>query len=383
MLPWNKRLLKTTDRLLGLLLRSFNKVIPPGCSEEPPKSRDAARACISYEHINRLLVIRPGGLGDAVLTFPMIQALGDYFTRANIDILAENRNAGIYTLHGRVNRIYRYDQNFFGQYMKLFRKRYDLIIDTEQFHHMSTLLAKSLKPSFLCGFESSLRSRFLTHSAHYDEGTYEARSFLHLAEAVNGKHLAFSSNATFVDIPADLKTWANRILGGIKSQPFVTFVPGATAKERQWPITRYRKIARWLTQKGYPVVVLGGKEDTETATTLARGFHPEEWMVNLTGQTTFSQTAAIIQKACAHVSSDTGVLHLACGVGTPTVSLFGPGLHQKWAPKGNQHVMIRTGRSCSPCSQQGEIPPCPHGAACIQEIETTTVKEGLKKVLQL
>ena len=67
------------------------------------------------------------------------------------------------------------------------------------------------------------------------------------------------------------------------------------------------------------------------------------------------------------------ILHLAVGLGIPTVSLFGPGIAAKWAPRGERHVVINLNLPCSPCTRFGTTPPCPIHARCIQEISVDLV----------
>ena len=51
--------------------------------------------------------------------------------------------------------------------------RYDLVVDTEQYHHLSTLLVNALRPRWLCGFDTLGRRRLHTHSVAHAEDTYE------------------------------------------------------------------------------------------------------------------------------------------------------------------------------------------------------------------
>jgi len=74
------------------------------------------------------------------------------------------------------------------------------------------------------------------------------------------------------------------------------------------------------------------------------------------------------------------VLHIAVGMGKATVSLFGPGRAKKWAPQGEQHIVINKGLSCSPCTTFGTTPPCPIDARCMRDI---TVDEVVNAVTML
>lgn len=345
-----------------------------------PLSSAASNSAIPARTLKRILIVRPGGMGDAVLTFPMIEALANFYTGTTIDILGERRNVGIYKINPHVKNIYCYDKNADATFRNLFSSRYDLIIDTEQFYYLSTLLGRILRPTYLCGFASRIRTPFLTHNVAYSERDYEAVSFLNMARTLTGQEISFDMEKPFLEIPGPLKYWADDTICLLRHKSYLTLMPGATSKERMWPMNRYAETIQWLVDRDLSVIILGGKDARSAVNQLTQNYESSD-VLDLSGRTSLPQTAALIQKARAHLSSDTGVLHISAGLGTPSVSLFGPGLHEKWAPLGRRHRMIRAGLSCSPCTQKSDIPPCPLGAACMEKIPVESVKKALVEVL--
>jgi ADP-heptose:LPS heptosyltransferase len=320
-------------------------------------------------------------MGDAVLTFPMIEALARFYAGAPLDILGERRNAEVYKINPHVKNIYCYDKDAAAMFRNLFSAHYDLIVDTEQFYYLSTLLGRILRPTYLCGFASRIRTPLLTHTVTYSERDYEAVSFLNLARTLTGQEFPFDGETPFLEIPDPLKSWADETIYRLRYSSYVTLMPGATSRERMWPVKRYAETIQWLANRGLSVVILGGKDTKSAANQLTQNYESRD-VLDLSGRTSLPQTAALIRKACAHLSSDTGVLHIAAGLGTPTVSLFGPGLHEKWGPTGKQHRVIRTGLPCSPCTRKSDIPPCPRKAACMEKIPVENVKKALVEVLE-
>ena len=364
-------------------MQSFDRLIGPWlCRLFRSRARQSLGGAgpVEPREIRQILIIRPGGMGDAALLLPMVAALGRGIPGAAIDILAERRNAGIFALTRHVREVICYDDGLFGKLRDLRSKQYDIVIDTEQFHHLSVLLANALRPRYLCGFASASRECFLTHPVRYRDEDYEAESFLHLAEALLGDIPASMQDSTFIEIDAESSAWADDILGVARARRVIAIAPLAGGPSRIWPAERYTDIANRLTSDGHFVVLLGGQDAVMAATQIEESLTPDSCL-NLAGRTSVAQTAAVLGRSALLVCADTGVLHVAAGLGTPTVSIFGSGLHRKWAPRGERHALIRKNLSCSPCIKGGRLPRCPHQFACMQTIEADEVMASIGNLL--
>src|SRR5690349_7252575 len=115
----NVRFMKVLDagvgRLAALLLR-------------PPQGENSVE-------MHSFLLIRPGGIGDAVLLVPTIQAIKKHFNPVDIAVLAESRNASALILCPEVDHVLLYDHP--SGFVSALRNNYDVVIDTEQWHRLS------------------------------------------------------------------------------------------------------------------------------------------------------------------------------------------------------------------------------------------------------
>jgi ADP-heptose:LPS heptosyltransferase len=357
-------------------LQAFDRALGPAlCRWWPARARSLGAGkggVVPADGVRRALVIRPGGLGDAVLMRPMLHALAAAFPAARIDVLAERRNAAALRIGVTPFDVICYDDGIAAVLRRLRASGYDLVIDTEQYHHLSVLLANALRPRWLCGFDTFGRGRFQTHPVPHDEETYEAISFLRLAEAVTGRRIPFDPERSFLEPGAADFAWADQVLMAGSGRPLAVLMPGAGGAYRLWAPERFAEIGRWLAGRGYHLVVLGGADAVTAGRMIAAGRAPGA-ITDLTGRSTLAQTAAVLARSRLAVSADTGVLHLAYAVGTPTVGLFGPGLHRKWAPPGSRHRTVRKGLACSPCIHLGRLPDCPYEVACMRDITVAEV----------
>lgn len=350
------RILKTIDPLVGRLGMLLQR--PGGKPDVAPRT---------------VLVIRPGGIGDAVLLVPALQTLRNYFPGVSIDILAERRNAGVFALCPGLRLVHRYDIP--SEFLAAFRSRYDVVIDTEQWHRLSAVVTRLVRADIRIGFGTNDRSRLFSHPIPYEQDEYEADNFIRLLEPL-GAGGAICSENPFLAVALGDAAMADNLLSPLLGRPFAAFFPGASIAERRWGGARFAELAKRLRSNGIEVVVVGGGVDSEDAEVIERS-----GALNLAGKTTLSGTAAIIARSSLLVSGDSGILHIAVGLGIPTVSLFGPGRAQKWAPRGANHIVINKNLPCSPCTTFGYTPKCPINARCMADITVEGVEQAVITLL--
>ncbi len=364
------RLLKGIDHLVGrAVYRAFlgRRRTRPGEGVLPNPLR-------------KILVLRPGGIGDAVLFFPLLRALRDTFPQARLDVLAERRNVGLFGTNSVVDRAYAYDRDFGRDLLAVMRAGYDVAIDTEQYHFLSAVVTYLTGAPVRCGFDTQGRGGLFTHRVGYSDQTYEVYSFLNLFRALTGTERAFDPEQPFFPVSEEHLAWARALLGERAHERVAVISPGASMKQRLWAPERYRQLVRWLIDKGLRVIVTGGPGDVVAAREATAGLDRGR-IINLAGTTSLPRTAAVIALADLYISSDTGPLHIAYGVGTPTVHLFGSGILAKWAPLGSRYRAVHKALPCSPCTRYGYTPPCPYGVECMKRIEVEDVIAGVCEVL--
>jgi ADP-heptose:LPS heptosyltransferase len=216
-----------------------------------------------------------------------------------------------------------------------------------------------------------------TRPIPYSHDDYEAVSFAHLLKPLGIEAGGVEMGTPFLSVPDDVSRKAAGLLEMLHDQTFVTIFPGASIAERRWGADRFRRVAEMLSIFGIKTVVVGGKEDRQQGKVITAG----GLGLNLAGMTMLSESAAVIQKSSLLLSGDSGVLHIAVGLGVPTVSLFGPGRAKKWAPQGDRHIVINKRLPCSPCTTFGTTPPCPINAQCMRDISVDEVANTVTMLL--
>lgn len=318
----------------------------------------------------RVLVIRPGGIGDAVLLLPSLRVLRERFPSAEIDVLAEARNAEIFTFCEPVTTIFLYHR--VRDLIRVFRQSYDLVIDTEQWHRLSAVVAFLTRAPVRVGFATNDRARLFSHRVPYDQETYEVLSFLQLLGSVTGQTTLFDQEAPFVAV-------SPRYVDPIRSRPLVVISPGASIREKMWGGERFAELAARLVEEDCVVTVVGSEAERKQARLISSSWGTS--IIDLVGQLSLQEVAAVLAGADALVTPDSGLLHLAYAVGTPTVALFGASNPKKWAPRGRNHRTLSTELPCSPCSAFGYTPPCAIGIECLRRILVEDVLNATLEVI--
>jgi len=145
---------------------------------------------------------------------------------------------------------------------------------------------------------------------------------------------------------------------GVKAgTPLAVLAAGASGRRgyKTWPAGRFAEVGEGLARAGWQVVVVGGAAEAAAAGEMASRIPGG---LSLAGKTGLGVLAALLGKAGLFVGGDSGPLHLAAAMGTPTVAIFGPTDPALTAPQGPGHQVLSRRLACAPCQQGCKDRPC-------------------------
>jgi heptosyltransferase-2 len=165
---------------------------------------------------------------------------------------------------------------------------------------------------------------------------------------------------------------------GLATQQFAALAPGAAHATKRWPIEHWRILADRLRQLGYRIVGVGGADDRALTEQLGSAGD----VVSAAGEFSLQETGSCLARAAVLVSGDTGVMHMATGVGTPVVGLFGPTVQAfGFFPYLSRAVVLEREMNCRPCSAMG-TERCPLGHhRCLHDILPDQVAAAVQKLV--
>ena len=150
--------------------------------------------------------------------------------------------------------------------------------------------------------------------------------------------------------PAEVAAWRQRREIAADTGPVVALCPGAVGAGKSWPVGHYAELARGLAAQNIAVWVLGAPNERMLADAIVASAGAR--VRDLTGPG-LRESILALAAVDAVVANDSGLMHIAAALGTPTVALFGPSDPRLWAPLNPLAAVIEPPdeRSCPQCGK--------------------------------
>jgi ADP-heptose:LPS heptosyltransferase len=291
-----------------------------------------------FDAVQRIAVLRAGGVGDLLVVEPAIRAIAVAYPGAQLTLIGTEAHRGLLARRpgpidrvevlpaGRGVRAGPEDPAVFGRFLQRLRNaRFDLAV---QLHG-----GGSASNPFLLELAARHTVGMATRDAAALERTLPYVSTQHeLLRALEVAGLAGAAPVTlqpFLAVSVEERARGAAVVAAAVSGagPLVAIHPGSTDPRRRWPAERFGQVALAALADGARVVVLGDESDRETAraVTDAIGHHPAaragRWAA-LAGELDLTDLVGVLAAADVLIANDSGPRHLAQAIGTPTVSIY-------------------------------------------------------------
>ncbi len=348
----------------------------------------------------RILLVRLSAIGDIVFASPLVAALRRLCPRAHIAWLVQPECRALLGHHPDLDEVIVCP---LGHWRRLWRERRFVELGRRLLAMRETLreqhftvaidlqgLAKSGLLTRLSGAAERIGLGSREGSAWLMTRTVQrggdpariGSEYLFLAQALGLPTDPFEM-AVHYD-PAAARTADETLVREGLTSGFVALCPFTTRPQKHWFEDRWADLARRLRRDlGLTPVLLGGPKDREAADriadTAADGSEGERRpaLVNLAGQTSLTEAAALIDRAALLVGVDTGLSHMGIAAGTPSVLLFGSTCPYLETTRANARVLYHR-LPCSPCKRR---PTCAGAFTCMREIRVGEVLAAACQVI--
>jgi heptosyltransferase-2 len=309
-----------------------------------------------------VLAVRFSSIGDVLLITPLLRAIRRRHPDARITVLTKSAHAPLVEDNPNVDEVIALapGDSLAPLAARIRSAGYSHLLDLHD--NLRSRVLRALAPGPWHGYPKYRAARaLLIHGKRnrYPAHRPVAERYFAAARGLDvrpdGEPPDFCLGRNAVDEAA---AWLDQAgLGG--ARPLVAVAPGAAHATKRWPVEHWRVLMDRIVAAGMDVVVVGGQADGGIAEEVAagRGERPGR-AAGLFGLQT---TGALLRRAKALVSGDTGVMHMATGVGTPVVALFGPTVEAfGFFPYTRRAEVVQLDLACRPCSSHGG-PRCPLG----------------------
>jgi heptosyltransferase-2 len=385
--------------IASTVVRSLNTGMTTDSSGSAGTARVARGAVMepgTVPQLNRLVVVAPNWLGDAVMALPAIEDVRRASPPGAVAIAAPPELVPLFSFLAEAPRTVTLDRGD--------RKRSaDRVARLrEGGFEAALLLPNSFQSAMLAwragiperwGYRADGRAPLLTRGVHKPARGHQSRLYQHLVSA-----LGFPAGPPEprLIVPPGAREAAIDLLarsGWDGRAPLCALAPGAAyGGAKRWPAERFGELAAGLAAEGVGSVLVGAAADSPAVREVAEAIIAGQARaidarggpapISLAGQTDLAMLAGVLQQCRALVSNDSGAMHFAAALGVPVTALFGPTDERQTHPigraGGSEPVVIASRVWCRPCM----LRECPLTHRCMRTIGVARVLAAARQSMR-
>ena len=295
----------------------------------------------------RVLVLQMKRIGDLLLTAPALAALRQAFPKAEIELVADSVGMELAPCLPGVTGVLPYRRGFPNAmtWAAVTCGEWDLCLDFTG-SDRSALMTRLSGAEQRAGYEkfsNGLRRRAYTQLCDASVRERHTVDFhLDLVASVVGREESHPAQGpTLLNLPvAAVEKVDRQLLAAKAGAPIAVIHPGTARREKFWPADRWVEVVDTLGQLGFQTVMTGtgtGLEAGDVAQIRAQVRAP---LLDLTGQLSLVETAAVVARSQIALGVDSMAMHLAALLGRPQVVLFGPTNPFHWRPRHDRALVL-------------------------------------------
>ena len=348
---------------------------------------------LKISNVKKIAVLRCGALGDFIVTLPAFKAIREAYPEAEIVLLGKSWHKK-FLVAGRtpidqvivvpVKKGIREEDNETENEdaLELFYKtvqdeQFDIAINFQGNGVSANPFIKKLNARFTVGLTSENAER-LDRDINFYYYQNETIRFIEVAKLIGADTFDLEPEIKILEKDEEEIT---AIIEAI-DKPFVVLQPCAVDIRRMWPVENYAPLADALKQKNFEVVFTGSAEDRNVVEEIIASMRYTAF--NTCGEINLGGLTALLSKAALVIGADTGPLHLARAVNTPTVGIYWAPNLINWGPvtRSIHHPVVSWEMKCPYCGIVPNEPypfeprtNCDHAVSFVRDI---TVEQVLK-----
>ncbi len=338
-----------------------------------PEAGERTRA-VAETAVDRLVVVAPNWLGDAVMALPAIADIHRSWPRTALTVAASSAVAPLFSMVPGVTTVVSPDSLSAGAPFDA------TLLLTNSFHSALTVWRAGIPERW--GYRRGLRGPLLTRAVPPPIGVHQARYYQHLVQALGFPCGSQEPVVPVVEVTSDLAARGRQLLadcGWDGTRPLVAFAPGAAyGSAKRWPAASFAEALRSLHADDVGGVLVGSPADRVAGDELRQHLGPGGTTLDLIGRTDLPLLAGVLSACRGLVSNDSGAAHLGAAIGLPVTVVFGPTNERATHPIGRRTPVVLTHDVwCRPCM----LRECPLDHRCMKGVEVEAVVNATRRSL--
>ena len=353
---------------------------------ERMSSKGALHIQTRRHEFRNIVVIKLRYIGDTLLITPVLEALKEAYPHASIATVVNRGMEDVLYNNPAIDAIIPVDRTAsflkYASDMQLIRKsHFDLAIDLTGADRSAFLTRWSGAPVRMGYRGHSFLRNHIFYNVLVDADERSLHKVDHHLAMVEAMGIPIKSRTPKLYVTdEEIRSTAEllRTKGLHTETPFIVMHPGARRWYKSWPPDFFSQLGdRIVNELHVPIVLAGGKSDTSAIQTIQDGMTVS--CINVGAQLSLRELACLLKMASLCVVNDSGPMHMAAALGSPTIALFGLTDPKYWAPRGADHRVFS--HAC-PCRPYGHRRECPEGENyCMRKIAVSDVYEAARALL--
>jgi predicted lipopolysaccharide heptosyltransferase III len=356
-----------------------------------------ARDRTMISNLRNILLIQLGDIGDVVLTTSSLRAVKENYPHARVSIMVRKPFGNLLLSDPNIYEVVE-SENYCGTLPRLLREyfafarrlrqsRYDLAIDLRT-GDRGAILTYLTGARIRVGLHESGKPFWYRHlftnilfNPPYAKPPVHPGADQSL-RILRNLGIETKNSVPKLYIAPNEHEHALLLLdecGLTPSSRCVTINPCSRWKYKEWSYDMWGELIDLLWSKHqFTTLLVGAPEDVTATESITKS--RSSYAFNLAGRTTLGQLAALLSTVTAHLGVDSAASHIAAAVGTPTLTIFGPGNWRSWTVTDDLHRVVTSAMPCIPCNQKG----CNDSGIshCINELKVDEVWKSTEELLE-
>jgi ADP-heptose:LPS heptosyltransferase len=352
------------------------------------------------KNIKNVLIYRCGTIGDAIVAVPAINLLRNYFNESIFSLMTANDGDGkiwaneifcefdwfksFLTYSSRGLKKPRY---ILSLIKKVRECRPDMVIYMASDKNSGMKILRDRIFFFLSGVRRfiPLRSSKATFWGHLRRSKrIYPREVVRLTEGLQAlgiKNREISFHLPIQERHIEKVSNLTDESGFDSKRHLIGMCPWSKMEAKRWPLERYALLGeRLIKEFDANVAIVGGKEEAMVGEDISQFWPKDRWAI-FAGKLSILETGELLRRCSFYVGNDTGAMHLAAAMGTPSVAIFSArDQEESWFPFGDNNIILRKDVSCQNCY----LTQCQkYNLRCLKEISLEEVWVNCQKMFEI